>query len=238
MAGILAKKLGMTQLFLEDGRVERVTVLEAGPCPVTAIRSPDRDGYNAVQLAFGVAKEKHLTKAELGHLRKADAGPHRHLVEFRDEDGFSIGDTVTAQVFEVGAKVKVAGTSKGKGFQGTVKRHNFSRGPVTHGSHNVRAPGSIGASAWPARVMKGIRGPGQMGNKRITQKGLTVVQVDADNNLLLVRGAVPGSRNGIVEVRTAVTGQGPASSTVTRSTRPSSRNSWVMPSFLARIAGI
>jgi len=202
MAGILAKKLGMTQLFLEDGRVERVTVLEAGPCPVTAVRTADRDGYTAVQLAFGATKEKHLSKPELGHLRKADAGAHRHLVEFRDEAGVSMGDTVTVAVFEPGQKVKVAGTSKGKGFQGTIKRHNFASGPKSHGSHNVRAPGSIGASAWPARVMKGIRGPGQMGNKRVTQKGLEVVQVDADNNLLLLRGAVPGPRNGIVEVRT------------------------------------
>ena len=202
MPAILAKKLGMTQLFLEDGRVERVTVLEAGPCPVTAIRTADRDGYTAVQLAFGATKEKHLTKPELGHLRKADAGPHRHLVEFRDEAGMSVGDTVTVDAFEAGQKVKIAGTSKGKGFQGTIKRHNFASGPKSHGSHNGRAPGSIGASAWPARVMKGIRGPGQMGNKRVTQKGLEVVQVDADNNLLLVRGAVPGPRNGVVEVRT------------------------------------
>ena len=202
MSGILAKKLGMTQLFLEDGRVERVTVLEAGPCPVTAVRTSERDGYVAVQLAFGATKEKLLSKPELGHLRKADAGPHRHLVEFRDEAGFSIGDTVTVGVFAPGQKVKVAGTSKGKGFQGTIKRHGFASGPKSHGSHNVRAPGSIGASAWPARVMKGIRGPGQMGNKRITQKGLTIVQVDAEKNLLIVRGAVPGSRNGMVEVRT------------------------------------
>jgi large subunit ribosomal protein L3 len=203
MPAILAKKLGMTQLFMEDGRVERVTVLEAGPCPVTAIRSHERDGYNAVQLAFGATKEKHLTKAELGHLKKADAGAMRHLVEFRDEAGeLMVGETVTVDVFEVGQKVKVAGTSKGKGFQGTIKRHNFASGPKSHGSHNVRAPGSIGASAWPARVMKGIRGPGQMGNKRVTQKGLEIVQVDPSQNLLLVRGSVPGSRNGLVEVRT------------------------------------
>ena len=202
MPAILAKKLGMTQRFMEDGKVERVTVLEAGPCPVTAVRTFDTDGYEAVQLAFGATKEKHLTKPELGHLRKADAGPHRHLVEFRDEAGVSVGDTVTVAAFEAGRKVKVAGTSKGKGFQGTIKRHGYASGPKSHGSHNVRAPGSIGASAWPARVMKGIRGPGQMGNKRVTQKGLEVVQVDADNNLLLVRGAVPGPRNGVVEVRT------------------------------------
>jgi large subunit ribosomal protein L3 len=203
MAAILAKKLGMTQLFLEDGRVERVTVLEAGPGPVTGIRTHERDGYEAVQLAFGVTKEKHLTRAELGHLKKADAGPHRHVKEFRDEAGeLQVGETVTVEAFSPGDKVKVAGTSKGKGFQGTIKRHNFASGPKSHGSHNVRAPGSIGASAWPARVMKGIRGPGQMGNKRITQKGLEVVQIDAKQNLLLLRGAVPGSRNGIVEVRT------------------------------------
>ncbi len=203
MAAILAKKLGMTQLFLEDGRVERVTVLEAGPCPVTGIRTKDRDGYEAVQLAFGATKEKHLSKPELGHLKKADAGPHKHLVEFRDEAGeLTMGETVTVEAFEPGQVVKISGTSKGKGFQGTIKRHNFSAGPKSHGSHNVRAPGSIGASAWPARVMKGIRGPGQMGNKRVTQKGLTVVRVDAEQNLLMVRGSVPGPRNGVVEVRT------------------------------------
>lgn len=203
MPAILAKKLGMTQLFMEDGRIERVTVLEAGPCPVTAIRSEEKDGYNAVQLAFGATKEKHLSKAELGHLKKADAPPLRHVVEFRDEAAeLMVGQTVTVEAFEVGTKVKVAGTSKGKGFQGTIKRHNFASGPKSHGSHNVRAPGSIGASAWPARVMKGIRGPGQMGNKRVTQKGLTIVQVDPSQNLMLVRGSVPGSRNGVVEVRT------------------------------------
>ena len=203
MTAILAKKLGMTQLFLDDGRVERVTVLEAGPCPVTAIRTPDRDGYEAVQLAFGPAKEKHLTKAQLGHLKKADAGPHRHLVEFRDEAGeLTVGETVMADAFAAGDKVKVSGVSKGKGFQGTVKRHNFGRGPVSHGSHNVRAPGSIGAAAYPARVFKGLRGPGQMGNKRVTQRGLEIVQVDAERNLLMVRGSVPGPRNGVVEVRT------------------------------------
>ncbi|HVP02324.1 MAG TPA: 50S ribosomal protein L3 [Solirubrobacteraceae bacterium] len=203
MTAILAKKLGMTQLFLEDGRVERVTVLEAGPCPVTAVRTPERDGYDAVQLAFGQTKEKHLTRPELGHLKKADAAPHRHLVEFRGEAGeLSIGDTVTVGSFSEGDRVKVAGISKGKGFQGTVKRHGFGRGPASHGSHNVRAPGSIGASAWPARVFKGVRGPGQMGNRRVTQRGLTVVRVDSDQNLLLVRGAVPGARGGLVEVRT------------------------------------
>jgi large subunit ribosomal protein L3 len=202
MAAILAKKLGMTQRFLDDGRVERVTVLEAGPCPVTGIRTHERDGYEAVQLAFGACREKQLTKAELGHLKKADASAHRHLVEFRDEAGeLQVGETVTVEAFAAGQKVKVSGTSKGKGFQGTIKRHGFNAGPKSHGSHNVRAPGSIGASAWPARVMKGIRGPGQMGGKRVTQKGLEVVEVIAQDNLLLVRGAVPGPKGGTVEVR-------------------------------------
>ena len=203
MPAILAKKIGMTQRFQEDGRVERVTVLEAGPCPVTAIRTEDADGYVAVQLGFGAVREKALTRPELGHLKKADAPPMKHVVEFRDEAGeLTVGETVTAGAFEPGDKVKISGTSKGKGFQGTVKRHNFSRGPVSHGSHNVRAPGSIGAAAYPARVFKGIRGPGQMGNKRVTQRGLTVVQIDSERNLLVVRGAVPGPRNGVVEVRT------------------------------------
>src|ERR1700741_2284811 len=201
MAVILARKLGMTQRFLDDGRVERVTVLEAGPCPVTAIRTHERDGYEAVQLAFGACKEKVLSKPELGHLKKASASAHRHLVEFRDELAeASMGDTVTVESFEVGAKVKVSGKSKGKGFQGTIKRHNFASGPKSHGSHNVRAPGSIGASATPSRVFKGIRGPGRMGGTRVTQKGLTVVEVIPRKNLLLLRGAVPGPRGGTVEV--------------------------------------
>jgi large subunit ribosomal protein L3 len=202
MSAILAKKLGMTQVFQEDGSVARVTVLQAGPCPVTAIRTPERDGYEAVQLAFGQAKEKHLTKAEIGHLKKADAPPLRHVVEFRDEAGeLTLGESVTVEAFEAGQRVKISGTSKGKGFQGTIKRHNFASGPKSHGSHNKRAPGSIGASAWPARVTKGIRGPGQMGNKRVTQKGLEIVSIDAKENLLLVRGSVPGPRGGVVEVR-------------------------------------
>ncbi len=203
MPAILAKKLGMTQRFLEDGRVERVTVLEAGPCPVTAIRTDDVDGYVAVQLGFGSVREKALTKPELGHLKKVDAPPVRRLVEFRDEAGeLTVGDTVTVESFEVGQTVKVSGVSKGKGFQGTIKRHNFSAGPKSHGSHNVRAPGSIGASATPSRVFKGIRGPGQMGNKRVTQRGLTVVELIPDQNLMLLRGSVPGPKGGTVEVRT------------------------------------
>src|SRR3984957_6870904 len=202
MAAILAKKLGMTQIFQEDGNVERVTVLQAGPGPVTAVRTLEGDGYEAVQLAFGQTREKQLTKAELGHLKKADAPPLRHLVEFRGEAGeLQLGESVTVESFEVGTRVKIAGVSKGKGFQGTIRRHGFKSGPKSHGSHNVRAPGSIGASATPARVVKGIRGPGQTGNRRATQKGLEVVEVRKRENLLLVRGSVPGPRNGFVEVR-------------------------------------
>jgi large subunit ribosomal protein L3 len=203
MAALLGKKIGMTQVFQDDGRVERVTVVEAGPCHVTAIRAADRDGYEAVQLAFGAVSEKRLTRAQLGHLKKADAPALRHVREFRDEAGeLQVGETVTVEAFTKGDKVKVSGVSKGKGFQGTVKRHNFNRGPVTHGSHNVRAPGSIGASATPSRVFKGIRGPGQMGNERVTQKGLEVVDVIADQNLLLLRGSVPGPKGSTVEIRT------------------------------------
>jgi large subunit ribosomal protein L3 len=207
MAAILGKKLGMTQVFREDGTVVPVTVIAAGPCKVTAIRDAERDGYAAVQLAFDEVAEAKLTGAELGHLKKAAAPPMRHLAEFRDEDlgaeeGPKVGDDVTVASFESGQRVKVSGVSIGKGFQGGIKRHNFSRGPVTHGSHNVRAPGSIGASAFPARVFKGMRMPGQMGNKRVTQRGLEVAEVDAENNLLLVRGSVPGSKNAVLEVRT------------------------------------
>lgn len=214
MSAILGKKLGMTQIFREDGEVVPVTVIEAGPCPVTAIRREDRDGYSAIQLAFDEVKESKISKAEMGHLAKADSAPMRVLVEFRDaeipaaegaegEDAeVKLGQNVTVDSFEEGQKVKVAGITIGKGFQGTVKRHNFGRGPVSHGSHNVRAPGSIGASAWPARVFKGMRLPGQMGGKRRSQLGLTIAGIDADKNLLMIKGSVPGAKNSIVEIRT------------------------------------
>ena len=193
----------MTQVFVEDGKVERVTVVEAGPCRVTALRTSDRDGYEAVQLGFGDVADKKLNKPALGHLKKSGDGGLRYLREFRGEgEGLEVGATVTVDSFEKGQTVKVSGVAKGKGFQGTVKRHGFSRGPVTHGSHNVRAPGSIGASATPSRVFKGIRGPGQMGNKRITQRGLEIVDVIADQNLLLLRGSVPGPKGSVVEIRT------------------------------------
>jgi large subunit ribosomal protein L3 len=203
MTAILAKKLGMTQRFSDDGHVERVTVLEAGPCPVLAVRTADADGYEAVQLGFGAVREKALSKGELGHLKKADAPPLRTVKEFRDHAGeLTIGDTVTVEAFEIGQKVKISGTSKGKGFQGTIKRHNFAAGPKSHGSHNVRAPGSIGASATPSRVFKGIKGPGRMGGGRVTQLGLTIVELIPGQNLMLVRGPVPGPKGGTVEVRT------------------------------------
>jgi large subunit ribosomal protein L3 len=194
----------MTQVFnSEDGHVERVTVIEAGPCFVTGIRRAERDGYDAIQVGFGETTEKRLNKPHLGLLKKAGVGNLRHLREFHGEPGeLEVGAELKIDaVFEPGQKVKVSGISKGKGFAGTIKRHNFSRGPVTHGSHNVRAPGSIGASADPARVFKGIRGPGQMGNKRVTQRGLEVVEVRGDENLLLVRGSVPGPKGSVVEIR-------------------------------------
>jgi large subunit ribosomal protein L3 len=202
MAAIIGKKLGMTQVFTEDGSRVPVTVIEAAPCKVTAVRDPERDGYAAVQLAADEVAEKRLTKGELGHLKKAGAPPMRTLVEFRDEGGDrQIGEELTVEQFEPGQRVKVRGVGVGKGFQGTVRRHGFSRGPVSHGSHNVRAPGSIGASADPARVFKGKRMPGRMGGRRVTQRRLEVVEIDLENNLLLVRGAVPGPKGGTVEVR-------------------------------------
>lgn len=217
MAGMIGKKIGMTQIFQEDGRVERVTAIQAGPCFVTGLRESERDGYDAVQLAFDAVDAKRLNKPAAGLFKKTGAPAARKLAEFRGQPadfvaapaegeetadgGVKIGDKVTVAIFEKGQTVKVSGVSKGKGFQGTVKRHNFSRGPVTHGSHNTRAPGSIGQSADPARVFKGIRGPGQMGNKRITQLGLEVVDVLVEDNVLLVRGSVPGPKGGYVEVR-------------------------------------
>ena len=235
MTAIVGKKLGMTRIFTADGTAVPVTVIEASPNTVTAIRRSERDGYDAVQLAGDpVTPEDKLTKAELGHLKKAGAPAMRTVVEFRDAEipvggsdeggsgeeggddsdaeapegekvaesgGVKVGDDVTVASFQPGERVKVSAVSRGKGFQGTIKRHNFSRGPETHGSHNVRAPGSIGASADPARVFKGTKMPGQMGARRVTQRGAQVVEVDAERNLLLIRGSVPGGKNAIVEVR-------------------------------------
>jgi len=204
MKGLIGKKIGMTSLFDTDsGAVTAVTVIEAGPCPVVAVRTPDADGYEGVQLAYEPVAERKISKAERGHLAKNGvSGAYRHLVEFRGHFAEAVqGENVTVEIFQPGEKIKVAGISIGKGFQGTVKRHNFSRGPVTHGSHNIRKPGSIGASATPSRVFKGVRMAGRMGGKRVTQVGLTVHAVDPERNLLLVKGAVPGPTNGLVEIR-------------------------------------
>ncbi len=204
MKGILGTKLGMTQVFdPESGRMSAVTVIQAGPCPVVQVKTVDTDGYDAVQLAFEPVAERKLSKPEKGHLAKAGAGPHRHLVEMRGESGLTVGETVTVEAFEPGEKIKVSGVSIGKGFQGTIKRHGFTRGPVSHGSHNVRKPGSIGASATPSRVFKGMRMSGRMGGVRVTQPGLVVHEIDVERNLLLVRGSVPGSASGLVEIREA-----------------------------------
>ncbi len=200
MKGIIGTKLGMTQVFdAETGAVTPVTVIEAGPCPVVRVKTVESDGYEAVQVAYGAVDEARVTKARLGQLGKA--GPHRKIVEFRGPSELTEGETVTVEAFEPGERIKVSGIGIGKGFAGTIKRHNFKSGPKSHGSHNIRAPGSIGASATPARVRKGIRGPGRMGGKRVTQVGLTVHDIDAERNLLLVKGAVPGPRNGVVEIR-------------------------------------
>jgi len=203
MRGIIGKKLGMTQIFDEEsGRVTPVTVIEAGPCPVVQVRTNETDGYEAVQLAFDAVAERKLTRPELGHLKKAGVeGAYRHLVEFRGASESLVGESVTVEVFQPGDQVKVAGIGIGKGFQGTIKRHRFASGPKSHGSHNIRKPGSIGASATPSRVFKGIKMAGRMGGKRVTQVGLKVHAVDLEHNLLLVKGAVPGPKNGIVEVR-------------------------------------
>jgi large subunit ribosomal protein L3 len=204
MKGILGKKLGMSQVFDPDsGAMTAVTVIEAGPCPVVQVKTTDVDGYDAVQLAFAAVAERKLSKPEVGHLKKAGVGPHRHLVELRGESGLTVGETVTVESFEPGEAIKVSGITIGKGFQGTIKRHNFTRGPVTHGSHNIRKPGSIGASAYPSRVFKGMKMSGRMGGTRVTQPGLVVHEVDVERNLLLVRGSVPGSKGGLVEIRSA-----------------------------------
>jgi large subunit ribosomal protein L3 len=201
MKAIIGRKLGMTQLFTEDGAVIPVTVIEAGPCPVVQVKSTADHGYDSFQLAFQESTSKHVNKPEAGHLAKVGLAPHRHLREFRGSTELLVGDTVTVESFGPGDHVKVTGRSKGKGFAGTVKRHNFGRGPESHGSHNVRKPGSIGQSAWPSRVWKGLRMSGHMGDVTRTQRGLVVVDRDPDRNLLLVSGSVPGATGGLVYVR-------------------------------------
>jgi large subunit ribosomal protein L3 len=204
MKGIVGRKLGMTQVFDgESGVVTSVTVIEAGPCPVVAVRTPDADGYEAVQLAYEHVADRKVSKPERGHLAKNGVeGAYRHLIEFRGHFSDAVqGENVTVEIFQPGDKVKVAGIGIGKGFQGTIKRHRFHSGPKSHGSHNVRKPGSIGASATPSRVFKGQKMAGQMGARRVTQVGLSIHSIDAERNLLLVKGAVPGPKNGIVEIR-------------------------------------
>jgi large subunit ribosomal protein L3 len=200
--GIVGRKLGMTQIFdSESGVVTPVTVIEAGPCPVVQVKTVETDGYEAVQLAFEPVADRKITKPEIGHLKKAGVEAHRHLVEFRGRSELVVGESVTVEAFEPGNSVKVSGLGIGKGFAGTIKRHRFHRGPKTHGSHNIRKPGSVGASATPSRVFKGMKMAGRLGGKRVTQVGLKVHQIDPEQNLLLVAGAVPGPKNGIVEIR-------------------------------------
>jgi large subunit ribosomal protein L3 len=201
MKTLLGTKLGMTQFFSEDGTVVRCTVIEAGPCLVTQKKTVENEGYAATQIAFGDVRPKRLNKPLLGHLKKAGVEPKRHLVEVRGEYELAVGDAVTVEVFAPGDAVKVTGVSKGKGFQGVVKRHGFGGGPGYHGSHFHRAPGSVGACADPSRVFPGSRMPGQMGNVRVTQTGLTVVATDPDKNLVLVKGAVPGSTGSLVVIK-------------------------------------
>ena len=205
MKGIVGKKLGMTRVFDEEtGVVTPVTVIEAAPCPVVQVKTTDADGYDAVQIAYDEAPEWKVSKGELGHLKKNNVdGSYRRLLELRGQSALIVGENVTVEAFEPGEKVKVTGVSHGKGFAGTIRRHKFHRGPKTHGSHNIRKPGSIGASATPSRVFKGIKMAGRLGGKRVTQVGLVVHEIRPDENLLLVKGAVPGPKNGFVEVREA-----------------------------------
>jgi large subunit ribosomal protein L3 len=197
---VFGRKKHMTQAFQDDGTLVSVTVIEVEPNLITATRASDEDGYAAVQVGFGRVKSNRVNKAHAGAFAKVNAPPRRHLKELRGVTG-EVGEAIGAEVFEVGDKVHVSATSKGRGFQGTVKRHGFGRGPVSHGSHNIRQPGSVGASADPARIFKGQKMPGQMGNKAVTVRNLEVVAVDAEYNELWVRGGVPGGKNAVVKIR-------------------------------------
>ena len=203
---IMGKKLGMTQVFKEDGTVIPVTVVEAGPCVVMQKKTVETDGYNAIQMGYGDIREKLVTKPVAGHIQKAGAPMKRSFKEYRMEDvsGFELGQEIKVDLFEEGDLVDIQGTSKGKGFQGTIARYGFARGPMTHGSHNKRKPGSIGACADPGKVIKGKRMPGHGGAQTVTVQNIEVVGVDADKNVMLVRGAVPGAKGGLLWVRTAV----------------------------------
>jgi large subunit ribosomal protein L3 len=200
---ILGRKLGMTQVWSDDDRLIPVTVIEAGPCVVSQIRTDARDGYSAVQLAFGDVKESRANKPMTGHFAKAGSTPKQFVAEVPLEEGdtFKLGQTVTVEGFEAGNRVHITGTSKGKGFQGVMKRHNFKGGPGGHGSHAHREPGSVGQASTPSRVFKGVRLPGQMGGDTVTIRGVEVVRVDVEQNLLLVKGAVPGGKNGFQTIR-------------------------------------
>jgi large subunit ribosomal protein L3 len=197
---VYGRKRGMTQAFLDDGTLVGVTVIEVEPNVITAVRTAEEDGYEAVQVGFGTVNSSRVNKARAGTFAKADTPSRRYLKELRGVSG-EVGETIGAGVFEAGDKVHISSTSKGKGFQGTIKRHGFARGPMSHGSHNIRQPGSVGASADPARIFKGQRMPGQTGNQTATVRNLEVVAVDADNNELWVRGGVPGGKNAVVKLR-------------------------------------
>lgn len=199
--GLLGLKLGMTHVFRADGRMVPVTVIEAGPCRVTQVKTSERDGYAAVQLAFGEQGERKASRPEKGHFAKANVPPFRHVREFQAAGEVSVGATVKADIFAKGEIVDVIGVSKGKGFQGVMKRHHFHGGPESHGSMFHRAPGSIGSSSWPSRVWKNMKMAGHMGSVRVTTQGLEVVEVRADENLIFVRGAVPGARGSLVTIR-------------------------------------
>lgn len=203
MSGIIGKKVGMTSFYDDNGKNIPCTVIEAGPCVITQVKTPETDGYNALQLGFEDQKESRVNLPKMGHFKKANVSPKKKLVEFRDFEGeFSLGDSVTVEIFEEGEFVDVVGTSKGKGFQGVVKRYNFRGvGDATHGQHNrMRAPGSIGAASYPARVFKGMRMAGQMGNKRVKETNLQVMKVFPEKNILVVKGAIPGAKNSYVIV--------------------------------------
>ena len=203
MKGIVGRKLGMTRVFdPESGVVTPVTVIEAPPCPVVQVKTVETDGYEAVQIAYEQVAARKITKPELGHLQKGGvAGAYRHLVELRGGNGLALGESVTVEAFQPGEKVKVSGIGIGKGFQGTIKRHNFKRGPKSHGSHNVRAPARSAPRPRPRACSRGCKMAGRMGGKRVTQVGLVIHAVDPEQNLLLVKGSVPGPKNGFVEVR-------------------------------------
>jgi large subunit ribosomal protein L3 len=202
MPGIIGKKVGMTSIYSAEGKAMPCTVIEAGPCVVTQIKTQDRDGYDAIQLGFGDRKEKNTPNALKGHFKKSNSEPKSKLVEFKGFDGLNLGDTVNCDIFAEGEFVTVAGTSKGKGFQGVVKRHNFGGvGQSTHGQHNrLRAPGSFGAASYPARVFKGMRMAGQMGNVRVKVENLQVLRVLADKNLIVVKGSIPGHKGSTVVI--------------------------------------